>query len=340
MRAFRLYAWMVVGTMALCCLAHAGAFVGFVLQPQAFYWRAWEWFEDFPYMSHSFQGKWDSSEEGDISWYYLFLYKDSAPTHVTSDELGFRTTPFRASKYEIAVAGDSTIWGSGLSDDETLPYLLAEKLGVPVYNASRTDLPNALLHPLLKNVRVIVDGRTERKINGYVFQWYGHVGPTFRPLAFGSLGKWRTFMNVNPQRYSPVARLSSVPKRFVYDLEALWNGPHVDYLYVEHQHTPADLSSAVQHVVARKRWLASRQIRYIFLPIPAKQTLYKSDVDPYTRRYLHELTRVLRMRGVEVIDILSTFEAEKQRGLYQRYDTHWNAKGVRLAAGVVAQHLK
>lgn len=340
MRAFRLYAKMVVGTMALCVVLHLGSFVCFLIAPKAFYWRSWEWFEDFPYASRHFQGSWQGPEEGDISWFHLFLYKDAVTTQVTTDALGFRSTPFSSPSYSMAVTGDSTIWGCGLSDDETLPYLLAEKLGMPVYNASRTDLSNALMHPALGQLKVILDGRTERKIKGYVFQSYGDTGPRFQPLAHGTLGKWQTFFEVSPQRYSPVARLSKVPERLKSDLEALWNGADVPYLYVEHRNGPGDLASAVHHIVLRSRWFSAHNVRYIFLPIPAKQTLYKADVDAYTRGYLFRLQRALRARGVESIDLLTRFEAEKERGLFQRYDTHWNADGVKLAADVVAEYMK
>jgi hypothetical protein len=326
--------------MATCVILHVGSFVGFVIRPEAFYWRSWEWFEDFPYKSRQFAGRWARPEEGDISWFHLFLYKDAVDTSVTTDALGFRSTPLASRNYPVVVSGDSTIWGCGLSDEETLPYLLSEKLGLPVYNASRTDLPNALLHPDLQQVKVVVDGRTERKIEGYVFQWYGHVGSEFRPLAHGILDRWETFFEVSPERYSPVARLSKVPERLFTDLEALWNGADVPYLYVEHQHGPADLASAVQHIVARQRWLRQRGIRYLFLPIPAKQTLYKPDVDPYTLSYLRRLYRALRARRVEVVDLLTSFEVEKERGLFQKYDTHWNTHGVRLAAEVVAEYLE
>jgi hypothetical protein len=326
--------------MAVCVALHVGSFAGFLVKPQAFYWRSWEWFDDFPYSSRHFQGRWQGSEEGDISWFHLFLYKDAVHTKVSTDQLGFRSTPLPSESYPIMVSGDSTIWGCGLSDEETLPYRLAEKLGVPVYNASRTDLPNALLHPALQQVRVVIDGRIERKIQGYVFQWYGDVGPHFKPLAQGTFDKWQTFFEVSPKRYSPVARLAKVPERLSADLEALYRGADVPYLYVEHQHTPADLASSVQHIVARQRGLRARGIRYVFLAIPSKQTLYKADVDAYTRSYLHQLYRALRARGVEAIDLLTAFEAEKQRGLFQRYDTHWNVEGAALAADVVAEYLK
>src|SRR5262249_25897044 len=65
-------------------------------------------------------------------------------------------------------------------------------------------------------------------------------------------------------------------------------------------------------------------------------------VNPYSRKLLADLAR----GGVEVVDLLPEFLAARSRDkrgeepLYQRQDTHWTDRGLRLAADLVAKRIK
>jgi hypothetical protein len=77
----------------------------------------------------------------------------------------------------------------------------------------------------------------------------------------------------------------------------------------------------------------------VFLPVPAKQTLYAEDVDSYTRNFIATLVARLRAEGVDAVDLATPFQAQKDNGLYFPYDTHWNKKGTALAAEVIAKQI-
>ena len=79
--------------------------------------------------------------------------------------------------------------------------------------------------------------------------------------------------------------------------------------------------------------------RYIFLPIPATQTLYDKSIDPFTRDFLNLLSKELTKNNIEHINLLPAFSDEKGGGLYNKYDTHWNKNGTHLAAQIIANHL-
>jgi hypothetical protein len=66
--------------------------------------------------------------------------ENTRPRTFTTDALGFRWTP-QVSPSDppqvIVFRGFSFVWGGGLSDDETLPAVLARELNVNVYNGAR-----------------------------------------------------------------------------------------------------------------------------------------------------------------------------------------------------------
>ncbi len=108
-------------------------------------------------------------------------------------------------------------------------------------------------------------------------------------------------------------------------------------------------------IVEFKDFLKERGLDFLLVPVPTKAEVFldkllsgKFDarklpvLNPYGRKILLELTRA----GVEVVDLLPTFleaRAERQpeeETLYQPQDTHWTDRGLRLAAGIIAERIK
>jgi hypothetical protein len=340
MRAIRNYAWLVFGGAGLATVIHIASFASFIVEPQQFYYRAWEWFEDFPYRSGYFTASWNREERGDLANSHLFLYNHKRVTRVTTDRFGFRRSAQNAATYEMGVSGDSTIWGSGLSDDETLPSLIAQKMGQPVFNAGRTSLENGLKHPAMRTAKVVIHAITERHIHASSYRRAVGSNSRASPLAQDDTSRWRIYLQTDARRYSPIARIPGYLRRLGADLHAIRKDvTNEPYLFLPHQFTPRDLSAVVPLIVSRHRILRERGIRYIFVAVPAKQTIYRENVDAYTRNYLFELDRALRANGVETVNLLESFLQHKTVGLFQPYDTHWNPQGVELAARIISTYL-
>jgi hypothetical protein len=107
-------------------------------------------------------------------------------------------------------------------------------------------------------------------------------------------------------------------------------------------------------IVEFKRELEARGVDFLFVPVPTKEEIFPERVDqagkdlvgkpiqPYFRKFLASLSAA----GVEVIDLLPPYLAarrEKEGGvepLYQRQDTHWTDRGLRIAADLIATRLK
>ena len=112
-------------------------------------------------------------------------------------------------------------------------------------------------------------------------------------------------------------------------------------------------------IVGFKKLLAKHGVDFLFVPIPTKEEVFPDKtgaapgdaslapfaskvVNPFGRKFLLDLAD----KGVETLDLLPAFLAERKSGtrasepLYQAQDTHWTARGLELAAKLVAKRIK
>jgi hypothetical protein len=108
-------------------------------------------------------------------------------------------------------------------------------------------------------------------------------------------------------------------------------------------------------IVEFQKMLAAHGVDFLFVPVPTKEEIFPDKVDPalhtevgkvvnpFERKLLADLAR----EGVETVDLLPPLLAARARGdkhgeepLYQRQDTHWTDRGLRLAAELVAARVK
>lgn len=89
-----------------------------------------------------------------------------------------------------------------------------------------------------------------------------------------------------------------------------------------------------QVLEGRRRWLAQRNIRYIYIVAPDKHTIYPEYMPYHIGRVGHEsrldqLIRYLKENSeVEVLDLRPALLSAKNRHpVYYKTDTHWNAYG-------------
>ena len=319
---------------------HIGSLLAFLYSPQSFYYGAWEYFGDLAYRVKGLPVRWDGFEYQNQTRKYFFYYQQGRVTTVTADNDGFRTRRYEADYYPVSVVGDSATFGATLSDAETLPWRLAELLDIPVFNAGRTSLSNALKHPVAGSATVIIDAWTERdiwprqilarKLNPY---------DTYSPIAQKDLTLIEAVARIPPRRYSLPLIAGGWGPRVVNDIKIKFRGGEAPYLIMRHKMRSIEMDETVALIVERSRAVTSLGKRYVFLPIPEKQTIYAPDVDDYTRNFIPLLVARLSMAGVDAIDLATPFQEEKDRGLFFAYDTHWNANGADLAARVLARHL-
>lgn len=319
---------------------HVGSLMAFLYSPQSFYHRPWEYFGDIAYRVEGIAMRWEGMEYQDQTRSNLLYYQRGHVTKVSTDADGFRARAIEADSYPVVVTGDSTIFGGGLSDDETLPWRLAEITGIPVFNGARTSFANVLAHPALAEVEVVIDPLTERNIHPRILKKQELAeAAEFLPIARRNLTMMEAAGDIPPQRYSLPLMLLGMARRLANDAESWRRGEEEPYRFERHRMRPEELDETVALIVARSRTMTARDKRYVFLPVPAKQTLYAGDVDDYTRNFIPTLVARLRAEGVEAVDLATPFQEHRDEGLYFAYDTHWNAIGAALGAKVMAEQL-
>ena len=312
----------------------------FIVNPLWFYYQPWEYFDEVAYRVPTVPMQWKGKVSGNLSRDNLIFFQETHEMTLNTDPDGFRVTPIHSDAYPIVVSGDSTIYGSGLNDQETLPWRLAELVGVPVFNGGRSPLFNVLKKPDLAQVQLVIDCTIERNIHRERVFYAEYPSTRYLPLAKDNMDRLTLILEVPFERYSIAHLLMRTSKRFTNDVIDYVNDAHnVEYKFLTHSMTQEKLDGVLATIVQRAQILKKRGIEYLYVPIPSKQTIYKEDVDEFTRQYIPILVKELKKLGVNAIDLTQPFLDRKDEGLYLPYDTHWNKKGAEIAAKVVAQQV-
>jgi hypothetical protein len=337
---YRRYLRWLSGILGTLMLLNAISLAVFYFKPEIYYFRPWEYLPRVAYKFSIFEPVWDREETSDHTRSNFFYYQDPHHTYVSVDRDGFRSRFLNADSYDILVAGDSAVFGSGLSDDETLPWIMAELLGEPVFNGGGSALFNTLSRPDVRDVELVLDVRAERAIRGEVFNNYNHkAGNPYRPQMRKEGTLIRLPLIISEDRYLFTSILIRTVSRMMNDIVVLLSGGEKPYLYTWHRFTPFDLDQAVKSIIDRSDRIRALGKRYIFVGIPAKQNLYADGIEEFTKRYLWVLTDRLQEAGVETINLAEAFHENKDLGLYPRYDTHWNTVGTKIAAREIVEYL-
>jgi alginate O-acetyltransferase complex protein AlgJ len=107
-------------------------------------------------------------------------------------------------------------------------------------------------------------------------------------------------------------------------------------------------------IVEFQKMLAAHGVDFLFVPVPTKEEIFPDKLDPAGKTrvgqvvnpFSRKLLADLASQGVEAVDLLPELLAARARDkkgeepLYQRQDTHWTDRGLRLAAELVAKRIK
>ncbi|GAF86253.1 unnamed protein product, partial [marine sediment metagenome] len=105
-------------------------------------------------------------------------------------------------------------------------------------------------------------------------------------------------------------------------------------------------------IVGFKKQLDDRGIDLLFCPIPVKAAVMPGKLSanappasgPYVNPYTTKLLAELAEAGVECVDLMPAFMAERDKPatepFYMKLDTHWSHRALRVAASVFAERIK
>ena len=128
----------------------------------------------------------------------------------------------------------------------------------------------------------------------------------------------------------------------------------IDYLIAGDLNDQPEGKKPLPCIAEFQKYLASKNLPMLFAVVPDKSEVYfeklpvnapdaiYSIVNPYCRKFLKNL----QDENVEVVDLLPLFlEAKKEDGknrepLFQKQDTHWTTRGLKIAAEAIAQRIR
>jgi hypothetical protein len=100
------------------------------------------------------------------------------------------------------------------------------------------------------------------------------------------------------------------------------------------EYSDAEMEKWRRELEARRDWLAKQGIRYVFVVVPNKETVYRENLPKQTYRSVRSVVQRLRAylatKGstVDVVDLTDALEEDKKlHEVYFRTDTHWNDFG-------------
>jgi hypothetical protein len=312
-----------------------------------------------------------SREHGDLSnLANLPALREYRPgTTFSTDLHGFRNQAAIRSRGDLGaiLIGDSFAVGGTVGDDDTLAVQLGRLADCPIYNAGGLDR-SLRQHP----DRIVSLARRLGISTGLVIDEYLEGGgvPGLSPEPGGIydmlrsslpatladlLPRLRGFWTVSPlrillnrsarlledDRILPNSYASSVVQR------TLPNGDKILFLPQEVDLATRPPTLPIEHWIRSSATLASAGLSLIVVLVPQKYTVYESlllDADgaaPYAGEALATTERRLRDAGVPVINLLPAFRAAaaihapRAEYLYWRDDTHWNPRGIALAASEI-----
>lgn len=295
----------------------------------------------------------------------------NAPAHrqyrrerFTTDAWGFRTDGKARGPALGVVVGDSFVAGAGLSDDETLPAQLGERLGGQFLNAGGHPVPR---WPDVERLRArlgldgglvltVVTEKSDVPSAGFEGR------PAFADVAAEATDAQAVWAERLEQLGT--SRLQIAARRALSLLAPLepagqalppggpvWSGalPRLGTMLFLRP-GPAPTQEALAHQADALAWFSSQATRAgarsLVLLVPSKATVYgpllvpPAPEDPRAA-VDRALADALRARGVAVVELhepLRRAAADalaRGRTLYWLDDTHWNAAGVAVAVDAV-----
>lgn len=266
---------------------------------------------------------------------------------IQSDEFGYRNSRLKWDSYDIVVVGDSFADGGPISQYDTLPAVLGRRLSQKVYNFAG---PTVSLNDFLVEKRfqshsskVVLLCFVERNLKNLPKPFHSLPPESLLDRWLETLKYERGFQDwVTALDRCLKARGLDSLKRWLEksSLRALSSQKGGPFLFLQGDSAPKDgsptlIQNVVDTIVEYQKVLESRGIRLFFLPVPNKESIYYRFLKNKNRPvYLEKIVKGLEAQGIQTIDLQRVFEkisGPKDDFLYYTDDTHWNARGVRVA---------
>ena len=264
-----------------------------------------------------------------------------------SDAIGFRNRKHYKSP-DVIFLGASNVVGSAVSQENILSEKVELMSGLRSNNIGSnrfkgfTQLINSKIY---KNPKVLVYANIERSIPKYQkAQTKAKISknkmllikylPNWFKVALDKIKKRNTKNYIKARIKKSVGRgiQSTIDERMFF----------LQSTDSDIKQTKAEIDKTVEILETYDKFCKSKGMEFIFMPIPNKETIY-FELVPFKSQpaYLNQLFEALKETDLKFINLLTLFnEAKKNDLLYDYDESHWNKKGIDIAAKEVVKVLK
>ncbi len=305
----------------------------FLFNPKLFYFRSWEFFDDFVYKglkskTHIFE------ESGDLSRGYLFQ-KFSKKNKISVNDLGNRLACFNNMNQNSALMlGSSALFGSYISDEETLPKLLCKNYPeISFYNGSRIHEMNLLKIKEFKFDTIIF---TAAEFEG--FDKYCRVLDTFK--------KDRTILSSNDlkiknMKYNwnnkdllkrPIKYLS-FKLNVLLDTSKTFLSPN-EHIYLNRTLQQKE-EKEINCIKELNNYFKKQKLKTIFLYFPEKRTIIPNTnikkESHANKSYISSISTKLFENNINYLDTVKCLSKSKNhnKNIFYFHDTHMTPYGIK-----------
>lgn len=309
-----------------------GSFLTFYIKPSLFYWRAWEYSNEIPKI-FSNVNKWIGQESGDLTRRLVRGPLGKHHTVVSWDGDGFRSIPVKNQKPPIAIFGDSHIWGSGLSDNETIPWIVSEELKISCLNAGK--YPYQIFHLLHQNkfekTKIVIEIFAQHLILEDMEK--------ADPLIFKNKDERNdkiSIFEVSSKRYfifNKIFNFFCSTKQFK-SFDAFYKYALKSFASIKNDHILRNLN----HIKAKAEVLQRLGYIYVCGFTPNKPTYYCPENLDLIINQENFISAYLKNNNVKYIDFIELFRSHTNpKSLFQYEDSHISPKGAKLMSNEIVK---
>lgn len=266
-----------------------------------------------------------------------------------TDELGFRNESVMK-KPDILVIGDSFIAGSSLSQEQTFTSQLNKEYDskFKIYNFAPSSFSywvRLMEQGTIKKPKYLIFSIVERHIPDvfvpnknnygsyrerakYEIREIGLAPVVERLTRFYSL-QWMTARIRNSKGNGFQSEINK--KMFFLQGKSIEGGNR------------DDINKTVEAIVSYKKYCDSIGVKFLFLPMPNKETVYY-DLVPLSHQpnFLLRVDTLLKQKRVSAVNTLLIYNKSRSlnKFLYQLDDTHWNSYAVNVVVKAVKEKIK
>lgn len=258
-----------------------------------------------------------------------------------TDKLGYRNDSLNSNP-DILIVGDSNIVGSSLTQDSTITNLIMQYSEKSAYNVSSVhfeSIVKILNDGVIKPPKMLVLSYFERDLP-FMRSFDPNSKSNFikktavkYPLVSTIFTQVDRIYKMNLLNFLKARAIGSKGNGIQSPINKEWFFFQGKSAYIESD--SINVNKVVALIKDYSDFCRSRKIRFVFMPVPNKETLY-FDYVPFESqpKFLEIVLAKLDSLGIENINLLSKYNQAKSSSIqvFHKNDTHWNVEGCRIGA--------